>query len=167
MPSTTDQPERILFNASLFIGALLAGDPRHDEARPLVEAARRGEIRGCTTAGILSEVYAALTWEKTQPCQDPTEAAETVRLLVEAPSAIEVLDVGYNAALRLLGLAAAHGLSARRIHDARHAAAALFAGVRMVYTYDPDDWREFEVDGLQIAGPESTFAKLVRTPSSP
>jgi predicted nucleic acid-binding protein len=54
----------ILFDAGMFIGALLRDDPRHAEARTLVEAARRGDIRACTTASILSEVYAALTWIK-------------------------------------------------------------------------------------------------------
>jgi len=53
--------DKILFDAGLFIGALLQEDPRHTEARPLVKAARKGEIPVCTTTGILSEVYAALT----------------------------------------------------------------------------------------------------------
>lgn len=159
MPSTTDPGDPILFDAGIFIGALLKGDPRHAEARPLVEAARRGETQVCTTASILSEVYGALTWEKAQPRHDPAKAAEAVRLLVEPPSAIQVLDVGHDVALRALELAAAHGLRARRIHDARHAAAALDAGVHSVYTYDVDDWRAFEVDGLQIAGPSSTLEK--------
>lgn len=51
--------EWILFDAGMFIGALLLGDPRHAEARPLVEAARQGTIQGCTTTGILCEVYAS------------------------------------------------------------------------------------------------------------
>jgi predicted nucleic acid-binding protein len=80
-----------LFDAGMFIAALLKGDPRHGEARPLVEAARRGDLRVCTTPGILSEVYGALTWEKARPSHAPDEAAEVVRLLIEAPSAIEVL----------------------------------------------------------------------------
>lgn len=162
MPSTIDGPRAILFDAGVFIGALLSGDPRHNEARPLVEAARRGEVLACTTPGILSEVYAALTWEKTQPPRDPREAAAAVRALVETPSAIQVLDLGYEVALHLLTLAAAHDLRSRRIHDARHAAAALLGGVRQVYTYDPDDWKVFEVDGLQVAGPESTLVRLGR-----
>jgi predicted nucleic acid-binding protein len=74
---------RVLLDAGLFIGALLAGDPRHAEARPLVEQARQGILLACTTAGILSEVYGALTWEKVEPRQDPAIAAEAVRLLVE------------------------------------------------------------------------------------
>jgi len=35
---------QVLFDAGLFIGALLSGDVRHAEARPLVEAARQGEF---------------------------------------------------------------------------------------------------------------------------
>lgn len=51
MPST--EGEYTLFDAGLLIGALLADDERNAEARPLVEAARRGELLACTTTGIL------------------------------------------------------------------------------------------------------------------
>ena len=54
--------ERVFLDAGLFIGALLAGDPRHAEARGIVEAARRGELAACTSVGVPAEVYAALTW---------------------------------------------------------------------------------------------------------
>ncbi len=39
-------------------------------------------------------------------------------------------------------------------------AEALPAGLGEVYTYDPDDWRRFQADGLRIAGPPSTLAGL-------
>lgn len=146
---------RVLLDAGVFIGALLKGDPRHQEARSLVEQARRAELLACTTAGILSEVYGALTWEKAQPRHPPAQAANAVRLLVEPPSAIEVLAEGRDVILRALELAAGHRLTARRVHDARHAATALVAGVREVYTYDVGDWQVFEVDGLKVVGPES------------
>src|SRR5438552_3135009 len=64
-----------LLDAGMFIGALLAEDLRHTEARPLVEQARQGVLRACTTAGILSEVYGALTWEQAEPPHHPAEAA--------------------------------------------------------------------------------------------
>ncbi len=138
MLSTED--EYVLFDAGVFIGALLMGDSRHTEARPLVEAARRGDILACTTTGILSEVYAALTWQQAQPPHDPEQAAEAVRRLVEPPSMIRVLPDGQDVALRMLELAASHQLRARRVHDARHAAAAIVAGVNSVFTYDAEDW---------------------------
>jgi len=155
--------KRVLLDAGVFIGALLKGDPRHQEARPLVEQARRAELLACTTAGILSEVYGALTWEKAQPRHPPAQAANAVRLLIEPPSAIEVLAEELEVILRALELAAIHGLTARRVHDARHAAAALVAGVQEVYTYDGDDWQVFETDGLRIAGPESVLAHSKKT----
>ena len=62
--------------------------------------------------------------------------------------------------LRTLALAAKHQLTGRRIHDARHAAAALVAGITGVYTYDVDDWRIFADDGLRIVGPPSTMSQL-------
>ena len=161
MPSTED--EYVLFDAGVFIGALLAGDPRHAEARPLVEAARRGGMLACTTTGILSEVYAALTWQQAQPPQVPEQAAEAVRLLVEPPSLIRILPDGRDAALRMLALAAKHQLRARRVHDARHAAAAIAASVTSVFTYDADDWESFEDDGLSIAGPATTLTRLGRS----
>ena len=162
MPATESQqsPQLALLDAGVFIGALLKGDPRHGEARPLVESARRGELRACTTVSILSEVYGALTWEKAEPQQNPGEAAQAVRLLVAPPSAIVVLSESLEAARKTLELAAKHRLTARRIHDARHAATALVAGVFSVYTYDVDDWQAFASDGLRLVGPPSTTARL-------
>ena len=123
-----------LLDAGVLIGALLRGDPRHEEARELVEKARRGDLPTYTTAGIISEVYGALTWEQARPQHDPAVAAEAVRLLIEPPSAIAVLEEGRDTVSLALHLAARHRLTARRIHDARHAAAALWAGVTSVYT---------------------------------
>jgi len=160
MPSTESDPA--LFDAGMFIGALLTGDPRHTEARPLVEAARRGELSACTTSGILSEVYAALSWQQAQPPHSPEQAAQAVRLLVEPPSMSRVLPDGVGEALRMLELAESHQLRARRVHDARHAAAALVAGVTSVFTYDSGDWSAFESDGLRITGPSSVLATLGR-----
>jgi len=57
----------------------------------------------------------------------------------------------------MLELAARHGLTARRIHDARHAATALVCGVCRVFTYDIDDLRIFSPDGIVIAGPPSVL----------
>ena len=108
----------ILFDAGIFIGGLLQGDPRHVEARRLVEAARQGDLPVCTTVGNLSEVYAALTWAEAKPPHDPEEAAEAVRLLVAEPSAIRVLNTSAETVLEMLKLAAMHQLTARRIHDA-------------------------------------------------
>ena len=133
MPSTEE--EYVLFDAGVFIGALLTGDARHPEARLLVEAARRGDVLVCTTTGILSEVYAALTWQQAEPPHDPEHAAEAVRLLIEPPSMIRILSDSQEIAILMLELAAAHQLRARRVHDARHAAAAIIAGIKLVYTY--------------------------------
>jgi predicted nucleic acid-binding protein len=126
--------EPIFLDAGIFIGALLSGDPRHVEARPVVDAARRGELATCTSVGVLAEVYAALTWIGAQPPQTPAIASHAVKLLVESPSAIRVLETGTEAASKMLELAATHQLKARRIHDARHAATALVAGIRQVYS---------------------------------
>lgn len=162
MPSTDLATERTFFDAGLFIAALCESDERHEEARPLVEAAREGTLAACTTAGVLSEVYAVLTWEKTQSRLTPAEAASVLSLLINAPSAIEVLDCGCETAKKALELASGHGLTARRAHDARHAAAALLHRVNRVHTYDVADWKVFESDGLKISGPASVLASLSR-----
>ena len=128
MPSM-DKSGYVLFDAGVFIGALLRGDQRHQEAYALVEAARQGELLACTTVGILSEVYAALTWVKAKPPHSPHEAAEVVRLLIEEPSEIRILNTGVKTGLRMLDLVVTHQLTARRTHDARHAATALTAGI--------------------------------------
>ncbi len=150
--------DRVFLDAGLVIGALLAGDSRHDEARGVVEAARRGELAACTSVGVLAEVYAALTWVGALPPHPPAEAAAAVRALPAEPSRLLVLDTGRPAALRMLELAERHRLTARRIHDARYAATALVAGVHEVFTYDRDDWQVFAPDGIVIAGPSSVLS---------
>lgn len=158
----TTPSKPVLLDAGVLIGALLLGDPRHTEARPLVEAARGGTFTACTTVGILSEVYAALTWIGAQPVHSPAEAAQAVRLLIEPPSALSVLSDNLDAASVMLELVAQNHLTARRVHDARHAATALVAGVDAVYTYDVEDWEIFAAHGLTITGPASTLVKLNR-----
>lgn len=149
-----------LFDAGLFIGALLEGDPRHAEASPLVEAARAGTVRVCTTTGIISEVYGALTWQQAAPPRTPEQAAEVIVRLLELPSMIRILPDSTEAALKTMEIGAKHNLTARRIHDARHVAAALTVGVTRAYTYDADDWKLFTGDGLTIVGPPSTLLRL-------
>jgi predicted nucleic acid-binding protein len=148
----------VFLDAGIFIGALLSGDPRHSEARPIVEAARRGDLKACTSVGILAEVYAALTWVGAQPPQTPPVAGNAIRLLVANPSAIQVLETTLEAGVKMLELASNHNLTARRVHDARHAATALVAGVSKVYTYDIGDWRAFQSDGVSITGPLSVLS---------
>jgi predicted nucleic acid-binding protein len=143
----------VFLDAGIFIGALLNGDSRHSEVRPIVEAARRGEILACTSVGVLAEVCAALTWVGAQPPQTPQVDANAVRLLVASPSAIQVFDTTLNAGLKMLELATNHNLTARRVHDARHAATALIARIFKVYTYDIEDWKAFQTDGITIFGP--------------
>ena len=122
----------IFLDAGMFIGALLSGDLRHAEALPIVDAARQGDFAACTSVGVLSEVYAALTWVGAQPQHLPAIAAKAVRLLVQAPSKIIVLSTDQTARLKMLEMASKYQLTARRIHDARHAATALVVGVSQV-----------------------------------
>ena len=158
MPSTSNE-QRILLDAGVLIGALMRGDPRHAEARPLVDAARTGALPAATTTGILSEVYAALTWQGALPPQSPEAAAHAVRLLVQPPSALVILAECAAASLLMLDLARDHKLTARRIHDARHAATAMAVGVSQVYTYDVHDWSLFIPDGMRVVGPPSVLAR--------
>ncbi len=148
--------DSIFFDAGIFIGALLGGDGRYHEARPLVEAARNENLSVCTSTGILSEVYATLTWINAQPPHSPTEAANAVRLLVESPSEIKILPDNLYITFIMLELAEKHRLTARR----RHAAIALKAGITKVFTYDINDWKVFEPDGLLISGPPSIRSNL-------
>lgn len=79
-------------------------------------------------------------------------------MLVMEPSNIRILDTGSAAALKMLDLAKRYALTGRRVHDARHAATALQAGVHGVFTYDVDDWRVFEPEGIVLTGPPSVLA---------
>ena len=154
----------IFLDAGLFIGAIMKADPRELEAYPIIEAARNGDIRTCTTVGVLSEVYAGLTWVNAPFPLTPEEARAAIYELIEAPSPIRVLSDGLEAALLHVQIASRLHLTARRIHDARHAATALQNRVTHVYTYDPNDWSDFAPDGIVIAGPPSTLARLSNSP---
>jgi len=164
MPSTTTPSEPVFLDAGIFVAAVLEGHPHNAETRPLVEAARQGHLQACTSSSVLSEVYAALTWTGTSPQQSPDEAARLVRALVSPKSAIRVLECNLDVLLKALELSARHRLTARRTHDARHAATALVCGIRAVYTLDVRDWLPFEQDGLVIAGPPSSLSRLSSRP---
>ncbi len=148
------------FDAGMFIGALDVTDIRHSEAFPLVEDARLGKLAVSTTTGILSEVYGALTWSKAVQPLTPQQAAFAIQALVKPPSHIQILPDNLAVSLKMMEIASSHNLTARRIHDARHAAAALAAGVTTVYTYDVEDWKLFAGDGLTIIGPASALQRL-------
>ncbi len=115
------------------------------------------KLNVCTTSGILSEVYAALTWIGAQPQHPPEEAANAIRLLIEPPSTIHILPDGRESSLKMLELAERYHLTARRVHDARHAAMAIVSGVRHVYTYNVQDWQVFKPERLTITGPDSVL----------
>lgn len=93
----------IFFDAGIFIGALLKQDARHQEARILIESARRGELKACTSVGIISEVYAALTWIHAQPQHSPKEAANALRICFEPPSSIQILQEQENTEIKNAG----------------------------------------------------------------
>jgi len=80
--------------------------------------------------------------------------------LIEPPSEIEVLSDGLEASLKMLDLSGKYRLTARRIHDARHAATALTSGITQVYTYDVEDWLMFKPDGIVIVGPISSLLRI-------
>ena len=103
--------------------------------------------------------HAALTWINAQPPHSPTEAANAVRLLIEPPSAIKILPDGLEASLKMLEISEKYNLTARRVHDARHAATALLNGVISIYTYDVADWKIFEPEGLTIAAPPGVLER--------
>ena len=88
-----------------------------------------------------------------------------VHYWLNSPSEVYVLTAGLDVALKMLELSEKYELKARRVHDARHAAIAIKANISSVYTYDPDDWKIFEPDGLIITGPNSVCKKLCRISS--
>lgn len=116
---TMSNNDLVFLDAGIFIGALLSQDPRHEEARPIVEAARCGILLACTSVGVLSKVYAPLTWIGSQPPQSPKITSEAVRLLVDKPSQIVVLETNLQASLKMLEIASVEQLTARRIHQKR------------------------------------------------
>jgi predicted nucleic acid-binding protein len=148
----------VFIDAGLFIGALLMDDPRHAEAREIVEMSRHGKLHASTTAGMLCDVYAALTWEHAQPQHSPEVAVSTVMAIVQSPSQIQILPETPEILPKMMELARKHKLKARGIHDARHASTALIHNIRKVITYDTKDWKRFNSDGIHAIEPRSILA---------
>ena len=111
--------ERVFLDAGLFIGALLAGDPRHAEARGIVEAARRGELAACTSVGVLAEVYAALTWVGALP---RTSRTKRQRPCVPDGSAFPPTGLGYRPSRRGADAGAGRAAPAHRPPHPRRSA---------------------------------------------
>ncbi len=76
------QKNKIFLDAGLIIGALVIEDLRHSESYSIIESARRGDICACTSVGILSEVYAALTWSKAETPYSPAAASASIKSLI-------------------------------------------------------------------------------------
>lgn len=160
MLSTRQSTDKIFLDAGVIIGALSEGDTRHSESFPIIESAYKGEINAFTSVGVLSEVYGALTWVGGNPQHSPVAATTAIKRLLERPSNIKVVNADLSVGLKTLELATKHGLTARRTHDAKHAAAAIIAGIEKVFTYDVNDWTVFQSDGIVIAGPPSSLIRL-------
>ncbi len=62
-----------------------------------------------------------------------------------------------DAALKMFEMAEKYSLTARRIHDARHAAVAITHGIDSIYTYEVNDCRLFKPDGIKIVMPPSVI----------
>jgi predicted nucleic acid-binding protein len=92
--------------------------------------------------------------------QPPEKVAEAIRTLVEEPSTIKVLQTDLGVLWPMLDLAVENQLTARRIHDARHAATAIAANVREIFTYDVTDWLAFSSANIKISGPPSILKSL-------
>ena len=163
MPRGTELTEYALLDTGVLTAAMLPAHPNHPEAKALVDAVCGGAMAGCTTSGALGGLYASLS---NAGGMSREEIARKVRELVEPPSALLVLISGLEASLKMLELAARHGLKPEHLHTARDAATALAAGVAIVYTYDVDAWEPFLAEGLHIGGPSSVMSRWFRKPGA-
>ncbi len=160
MPFTVN--EEIRLDAGVFIGALLKGDSRHEGAREIVEAARAGLLSAATTTSILCEVYAALTWHMATPPHSPSTASLAVLALIVTPSVIRLIPDRLDAATLTVAVAGRYNLTARRVHDARHAATALVGGGLYASTYNVGDWTVFAPEGISVVSPAELLNALKR-----
>ncbi len=153
---------RAFFDSNVFVYGFERGDPvRQSVAQRLLAKHSSTGHDLVLSVQVLLETYNVLTRKKRVP---PADALAAVQLLAQH----EVVAPSAEAALRALGLAARHGVSA---WDALIVQAALDAGCDTLFSEDLQNGRRF--GALQIVNPfllgahEPSAGRYAAAPPSP
>lgn len=135
---------KVLLDTSVLVAAMVEAHPRHAEALPWLQRAKKGEVDACVASHTLAELYSVLTTLPVHPRISPPTAW---RLLQEnVISTCEVVGLSlqdYRAVLEHLSVA---GIAGGATYDALIAQAGSRAAVDQIVTFNEADFRKVAPD---------------------
>ena len=130
---------KVLLDTSVLVAALVEAHPRHDQAFPWLSRLRQEGILGSISAHSIAETYAVLSALPVSPRITPSAAWALIEhsvLPFVGTVALTGTETG-EVARRL----SRQGLSGGIVYDALIAEAAVKAGVEVLLTLNPRDFR--------------------------
>jgi len=139
----SDEPHGLL-DSNILIYADQELSPFHIQAKALRDKGVRGEIPLCVCPQVLLEFFAVVTNPRrvTNPLS-PSEAMEEVKKYLRAKNILKIYP-REDIIERIADLSQKHRITGSRIFDLKLVATMLSNGIRRLYTYNQDHFRDFE-----------------------
>ena len=140
--STSEGP--FLLDSNILIYAADSHSQFYTQCKALITRGLRGEKLLCVCPQVLLEFFAVVTNPKrvTQPLP-PEEAMEEVRKYLRAKNILKIYP-GEDIVERIAELSRRHSVSGPRIFDLKLVATMISNGVRRLYTYNEEHFKNFE-----------------------
>jgi len=140
--TTSEGP--FLLDSNILIYAADSHSQFYTQCKALITRGLKGEELLCVCPQVLLEFFAVVTNPKrvTQPLP-PEEAMEEVRKYLRAKNILKIYP-GEDIVERIAELSRRHSVSGPRIFDLKLVATMISNGVRRLYTYNEEHFKNFE-----------------------
>jgi len=130
-------PERIFFDTSVLVAAMIASHPAHGPSAAWLLRARAGEVEGGVSTHTLAELYSVLTRYPVRPRISPELARRLIQKNLENLQKIALSTEDYR---QVLDCVSERRLSGGAIYDALIARAALVLKAKKLLTLNPKNF---------------------------
>ncbi len=127
-------PERIFFDTSVLVAAMIASHPAHEPSAAWLLRARAGEVSGGVSTHSLAELYAVLTRYPLRPRIHPELATRLIHGNLKNLRKVALSSKDYE---RVMDCVGERNLSGGAIYDALIAHAALVFKAEKLLTLNP------------------------------
>lgn len=130
---------RILVDTNVLIYATLAADPRHAQARQVLDQRHRADVHLVVSVQNLAEMYPNLTGPKNQPPDSPALARDKIRSLSRLRG-ITVLPLTLETLNHALDLCVEGEVTRQNYFDRQLAALMILEGIPTILTENVKDF---------------------------
>lgn len=141
---------RVLVDTNVLIYATLAGDPRHDRAREVLQQRHRPAVALFVSVQNLAEMYPNLTGPKNHPPDTPELARQKIRSLAKLRG-LTVLPLTPETVHRALDLCVTTGVTRQAYFDRQLAALMIRERIPVILTENAADFSG--IDGVTPINP--------------